>query len=89
MVPLMRCGAGIYSTIYVANFILERLPALTTVPEATRKQVLAEARFMRGWANFIGVYTYGDIPKVTSTDQAANTTHCPNGESRYAGIGPG
>ncbi|AKD53969.1 RagB/SusD family nutrient uptake outer membrane protein [Spirosoma radiotolerans] len=66
--------SGLYRTIYVANFILERLPALTTVPEATRKQVLAEARFMRGWANFIGVYTYGDIPKVTSTDQSANTT---------------
>lgn len=66
--------ASIYNTVYVANFIMERLPLLTTVPEATRKQVLAEAHFLRGWANFIGVYTFGDIPKVTSTNQVANTT---------------
>lgn len=64
---------GIYQTIYVANFILERLPQVASVPEATRKSVMAEARFMRGWANFIGAYTYGDIPKVTTIDQAANS----------------
>ncbi|WP_332369043.1 RagB/SusD family nutrient uptake outer membrane protein [Spirosoma telluris] len=61
--------AGIYNTIYVANFIIERLPLVSGVPEATKKSVLAEARFLRGWANFIGAYTFGDIPKVTSTDQ--------------------
>lgn len=66
--------ANMYNTIYVANFILERLPTLTTVPEATRKQVMAEAKFLRGWANFIGAYTFGDIPRVTSTSQTANTT---------------
>lgn len=64
---------GIYSTIYIANFILERLPNVSGVKDDARKQVLAEARFMRGWANFIGAYTYGDIPKVTTTDQAANS----------------
>lgn len=66
--------ASIYNTIYVANFIIERLPLISGVSDATKKSVLAEARFLRGWANFIGAYTYGDIPKVTSTDQAANTT---------------
>ncbi|GAB4039012.1 RagB/SusD family nutrient uptake outer membrane protein [Spirosoma gilvum] len=65
--------ASIYNTIYVANFILERLPTVTGVSESTRKQVMAEARFLRGWANFIGTYTYGDIPKVTTTDQDANS----------------
>ncbi|GAB3023460.1 RagB/SusD family nutrient uptake outer membrane protein [Spirosoma pulveris] len=65
---------GIYNTVYVANFILERLPGVPNVSEATRKQVTAEARFLRGWANFIGAYTFGDIPKVTSTNQVANTT---------------
>ena len=64
---------SIFSTIYVANFILERLPNVSGVKDDTRKQVLAEARFMRGWANFIGAYTYGDIPKVTTTDNQANT----------------
>jgi hypothetical protein len=63
----------LFSTIYVANFILERLPSVSGVKDDTRKQVLAEARFMRGWANFIGAYTYGDIPKVTTTDNQTNT----------------
>ncbi|GAB3889246.1 RagB/SusD family nutrient uptake outer membrane protein [Spirosoma agri] len=63
---------NLYRTIYVANFILDRLPQVSGVTEATRKQVSAEAKFMRGWANFIGAYTYGDIPKVITTDQATN-----------------
>ena len=62
----------LYRTIYVANFMLENLPKVAGVPETTRKQVLAEARFLRGYANFIGVNTYGDIPQVTTTDQTAN-----------------
>ncbi|MBC3786137.1 RagB/SusD family nutrient uptake outer membrane protein [Spirosoma utsteinense] len=64
--------SNLYRTVYVANFMLETLPKVAGVPEATRKQVLAEARFLRGFANFIGTYTYGDIPQVTSTEQAAN-----------------
>ena len=63
---------SLYRTIYVANFILENLPKVAGVPEATRKQVVAEARFLRGWANFIGTNTYGDIPQVTTTDQVGN-----------------
>lgn len=64
--------SNLYRTVYVANFMLENLPNVAGVPEATRKQVVAEARFLRGFANFIGTYTYGDIPQVTSTEQAAN-----------------
>ena len=63
---------ALYRTIYVSNFVLENLPKVAGVPEATRKQVIAEARFLRSFANFIGTYTYGDIPQVTSTDQATN-----------------
>ena len=63
---------SLYRTIYVANFMLENLPKVAGVPEATRKQVTAEARFLRGFANFIGAYTYGDIPQVTTTDQVGN-----------------
>ncbi|GAB3935633.1 RagB/SusD family nutrient uptake outer membrane protein [Larkinella terrae] len=62
----------IYNTIYVANFILERLPDLTGVQAAAKKQLLAEAHFLRGLSNFYGAYTYGDIPKVTTTDQETN-----------------
>jgi hypothetical protein len=64
----------LYRTVYVANFMLENLPKVVGVPEVTRKEVLAEARFLRGFSNFIGTYTYGDIPQVTTTDQAINRT---------------
>lgn len=63
---------GIYSAIYAANFMLEKLPQVSGVPEATRKSILAEARFIRGFANFMGAVTYGDIPQVTTTDPIAN-----------------
>jgi hypothetical protein len=64
---------GVFRTIYVANFILDRLPKITTVAEATRKKVTAEALFMRAWANFIGASSFGDIPKITTIDQATNS----------------
>ncbi|GAB3998999.1 RagB/SusD family nutrient uptake outer membrane protein [Spirosoma daeguense] len=65
---------NIYQAIYVANFMLEKLPTVSNVPEATRKLVTAEARFIRGWANFIGAYTFGDIPQVKTTDPVTNRT---------------
>ena len=64
---------SIFRTVYVANFILEKLPQITSgLSSDSRKQLTAEARFLRGLANFYGVYTYGDIPLITTTDQTAN-----------------
>lgn len=63
---------AIYGTVYVANFILERLPTVSGITEDDRKQLTAEAKFLRGFANFVGVNTYGDIPQVTTTDQSTN-----------------
>ncbi len=63
---------SLYRTIYVTNFMLENLPKVSGVSEATRKSVTAEAKFLRAWAYSIATYTYGDVPLVTSTDQIAN-----------------
>lgn len=63
---------SIYNTIYIANFILEKLPTVSGVTAADRKQLTAEARFLRGLAHFFGAYTYGDVPLVTTTDQTTN-----------------
>ncbi|WP_373514945.1 RagB/SusD family nutrient uptake outer membrane protein [Persicitalea sp.] len=63
---------SIYSTIYIANFIEERIADVPGVSEANRKQVLAEARFLRGFVNFLGAYTFGGIPQVTTTTIATN-----------------
>ncbi len=65
---------AIYGTVYIANFIEERIGDVPGVTEAVRKQVLAEARFARGFANFIGAYTFGGIPEVTTTDVETNST---------------
>jgi starch-binding outer membrane protein, SusD/RagB family len=65
---------SIYNTAYMANFLLERLEKVPGVPEATRKRVLAEARFLRGYAYFIGAYTFGGIPNVTTTNVTTNRT---------------
>ncbi|MGV3560355.1 RagB/SusD family nutrient uptake outer membrane protein [Larkinella arboricola] len=64
--------SNLYRTVYVTNFVLERLSEISGVPDATRRQVQAEMRFLRGYAYFIGANTFGDIPNVTTTDQAAN-----------------
>lgn len=63
---------AIYNTVYIANFIEERISDVPGVTEATRKQVLAEARFLRGFANFVGAYSFGGIPKVTTTNIETN-----------------
>lgn len=65
---------SLFRTIYVANFMLEKLPDVAGVREARRKEILAEARFIRGYANFIGTNTFGDFPLVTTTVQATNRT---------------
>lgn len=63
---------AVYNTVYIANFIEERIATVPGVNEATQKRVLAEARFLRGFANFLGAYTFGGIPQVTTTNIATN-----------------
>lgn len=62
----------IYNTVYIANFILERLPEVEGVPTAQRNQVMGTAHFMRGYAFFVALYTYGGVPLVTTTDIETN-----------------
>jgi len=59
--------ASIYNTVYIANFILERLPDVPGVKAAERDRVTAVARFLRGYAYFIALHTYGGVPQVLST----------------------
>jgi starch-binding outer membrane protein, SusD/RagB family len=63
---------SIYNTIYIANFILERLPTVAGVRTTDRNRVLATAHFLRGYAYFTAAYTFGGVPKVTGTTIEAN-----------------
>ena len=58
----------IYQTVYIANFMLERIPEIPGVTSSVRERALATAHFIRGMSNFIGVVTYGGIPKITTTN---------------------
>ncbi len=64
--------ASIYNTVYIANFIIEKLPTVPGVRSTDRDRVLATAHFLRGYAYFMAVYTFGGVPLVTTTDIEAN-----------------
>ena len=63
---------AIYNTVYIANFILERLPQVPGVPTSQRNTVLGTAHFLRGYAYFIGLYSFGGIPEVLTTSIETN-----------------
>lgn len=63
---------SIYGTIYTANFIIERLPDVPGLKSDQRDKVLATAHFLRGYAYFIGYYSFGPIPLVLTTSIEAN-----------------
>lgn len=58
---------GVYRAVYVANFILERLPDLPGVSSADRLEAEAISKFIRGLSYFYGLNTFGRIPLVTTT----------------------
>lgn len=62
----------VYGTVYIANFIIERLPEVPGVTSAVRNRTMATAYFLRGLAYFTGVTTFGAMPKVISNDIETN-----------------
>lgn len=63
---------AIYNTVYIANFIMERLPTIPGVPAAERSRVMGSAHFLRGYAYFIALFSYGGVPQVLTTDIETN-----------------
>ena len=57
---------ALYEAIYIANFILERLPNVDGVSTTLRNQVMGEAHFVRGYCYFIAAYSFGGVPLVTT-----------------------
>ncbi len=58
----------IFQSIYIANFMLERIPEIPGASASVKQRAIATAHFIRGMSNFIGVVTFGGIPKVTTTN---------------------
>lgn len=59
---------NIYQTVYIANFMIERIPEIAGASATVRNRAMATAYFLRGMSNFLGVVTYGGIPLVTTTN---------------------
>jgi hypothetical protein len=64
--------SNIYSAVYVANFIFERLPDINGVTTTQRNKTMGTAHFLRGLSYFYGLYTYGGIPNVQTTSIEEN-----------------
>ncbi|MFY0687968.1 MAG: RagB/SusD family nutrient uptake outer membrane protein [Cyclobacteriaceae bacterium] len=63
---------NIYNTIYITNFVIEKLDDVPGVPPSQRNEVMGTAYFLRGLSYFIGTHSFGDIPMVLTTDIETN-----------------
>lgn len=61
-----------YGVIYMANFMIERIPNIEGVTASVRQRAMATAYFLRGMANFQLVMTFSGVPKVITTDIETN-----------------
>lgn len=64
-----------YQTIYGANSVIEGIAASKSalLGAKVRKELTAEAKFLRAFSYFYLVNTYGDVPFVLTTNLAENT----------------
>ncbi|WP_159451761.1 RagB/SusD family nutrient uptake outer membrane protein [Pedobacter africanus] len=62
----------LYNFVFNSNAVIENLEKSKGVTEASRKQFLAEARFMRAAHFFYLVNLYGDVPMPIGTDYRVN-----------------
>lgn len=64
---------SMYKAIYQANAIIEGLNLSTGVSANKKKQLMAEALFIRAFSYFYLVNIYGDVPLVLTTDYHLNS----------------
>lgn len=76
-----------YSQIKDANFILENLPG-GNIPDTTKTQLTAEAKFLRAFAYFYLVQLYGAVPLRETTVENYSEVQAPRAsqDSVYAFI---
>jgi hypothetical protein len=63
-----------YNYIYQANAVYEGCTASTALSSAVKKQLMAEAVFIRAYWYFYLVNLYGDVPLIMATDYELNRT---------------
>lgn len=63
-----------YSQIYAANAVIEGTGGLSPIPQQDKDRLKGEALFLRAWLHCYLAGLYGDIPYITTTDYAVNST---------------
>ncbi len=66
--------SAIYPVIFTTNAAIEGLTNNSNLTPTVDQQLLGEAKFIRAFCYFYLVNIYGDVPLVTSTAFAANST---------------
>lgn len=62
----------LYAQIYVCNAAIEGISGSAGITPDMKKQLLGEAKFMRGFMNFYLASLWGNVPLVMSTDYRIN-----------------
>jgi starch-binding outer membrane protein, SusD/RagB family len=68
---------GLYKVIAQANQVIEKVPPITPMPDAQKKKILGEAKFLRAQAYFTAVRLWGDVPLITKPQTAASEDFLP------------
>ncbi|WP_375435611.1 RagB/SusD family nutrient uptake outer membrane protein [uncultured Hymenobacter sp.] len=58
---------GPYILIHRCNFGISRIEAMTGMDETMKKNALGQLYFLRGWAYFLLVRAYGEVPILTKS----------------------
>ena len=58
----------LYASVYRANSIIEGLQNYSGVTDSVKRQIMGEAKFLRGYIYFYLVNFFGDVPLVIETD---------------------
>ncbi len=76
-----------YSIIYIANNIIEGTAASSTISPSLKRQLAAEATFIRAFCHFYLVNLFGKVPLITTTSvTTTNTAPAASIDSVYSRI---
>ncbi len=73
---------GLFRVIAQANQVIEKVPPITPMPDAQKKSILGEARFLRASAYFTAVRLWGDVPLITKPQTASSEDFLPTRTSQ-------
>ncbi|MBT1711942.1 RagB/SusD family nutrient uptake outer membrane protein [Fulvivirgaceae bacterium PWU5] len=71
---VLKLWNSLFKVIYEANAMMEGLDRSSNVSDATKRQLLGEAKFIRAFCNFYLLNFFSDIPLILTTDYRNNSS---------------